>query len=157
MRDQLACPNTGDLRQVLQTLEKPIFILIADIKRAHRLVKIKPEKWRLQACRADASSSHIWLNTVGTFGVASAAVHWSHLFNGIQRAIYYLFGILELFLLTHVDDLLFIAQGKSATEAIVVALLFMVTLGVPFSWQKCRGGTQVEWVGYYIDLEPEVG
>ena len=25
VHDQLACPSTGDLRQVLQTLEKPIF------------------------------------------------------------------------------------------------------------------------------------
>ncbi|CAL1153097.1 unnamed protein product, partial [Cladocopium goreaui] len=143
----------GDLRQVLQVLEKPTFVLTADIKRAHRLVKIKPEDWGLQACRTDESSSFVWLNTVGTFGVASAAVHWSHLFSGIQRAVYYLTGTLKLFLLTYVDDLLFITQGKAATDAIVVALLFMVVLGVPLSWHKCKGGTQVEWVGYYVDLE----
>ena len=153
VRDQIACPSAGDLRQVLQVLEKPTFVLTADIKRVHRLVKIKPEDWGLQACRTDESSSFVWLNTVGTFGVASAAVHWSHLFSGIQRAVYYLTGTLKLFLLTYVDDLLFITQGKAATDAIVVALLFMVVLGVPFSWHKCKGGTQVEWVGYYVDLE----
>ena len=153
VRDQIACPSAGDLRQVLQVLEKPTFVLTADIKRAHRLVKIKPEDWGLQACRTDESSSFVWLNTVGTFGVASAAVHWSHLFSGIQRAVCYLTGTLKLFLLTYVDDLLFITQGKAATDAIVVALLFMVVLGVPFSWHKCKGGTQVEWVGYYVDLE----
>ncbi|CAL1155276.1 unnamed protein product [Cladocopium goreaui] len=153
VRDQIACPSAGDLRQVLQVLEKPTFVLTADIKRAHRLVKIKPEDWGLQACRTDESSSFVWLNTVGTFGVASAAVHWSHLFSGIQRAVCYLTGTLKLFLLTYVDDLLFITQGKAATDAIVVALLFMVVLGVPLSWHKCKGGTQVEWVGYYVDLE----
>ena len=116
-------------------------------------MKVKAEDWGLQACRALENASHVWLNTVGTFGVASAAVHWAHLFSGIQRAVYYVRGTLDMFLLTYVDDLLFIAQGKKATDAVVVALLFMVVIGVPFSWHKCKGGTKVEWVGYFVDLE----
>ena len=29
----------------------------------------------------------------------------------------------------------------------------MVVIGVPFSWRKCQGGTKVEWVGCFVDLE----
>ena len=63
VRDQLACPSAGELRQVLQVLEKPTFVLTADIKRAHRLVKVKVEDWGLQACRALEDASHVWLNS----------------------------------------------------------------------------------------------
>ena len=56
-------------------------------------------------------------------------------------------------MLPYVDDLLFIAQGKKATDAVAVALLFMIVIGVPFNWHKCKGGTKVEWVGYFVDLE----
>lgn len=32
-------------------------------------------------------------------------------------------------------------------------LLFLVALGVPFSWGKCQGGLVAGWVGYQVDLK----
>ena len=152
VRDQLAYPTAGDLRQAMRVLEKPMFLLTADVKRTHRLVKINQLEWRFQACRTSDDAPHVWLDTVGTFGISSAAVHWQRLFRGIQRAVYYLSGSHALFLLVYVDDLIFVIRGE-ALEVVAVAFLFMVAIGVPFSWRKCKGGTKAKWVGYTVDLE----
>eukprot|EP00974_Lingulodinium_polyedra_P114181 11054769-Lingulodinium_polyedra.AAC.1 len=31
-------------------------------------------------------------------------------------------------------------------------ILILVSLGVPFRWDKFRGGTSFSWVGYWVDL-----
>ena len=86
-------------------------------------------------------------------GIANAAVHGQRLFSGVQRAIYYLAGSHELFLLVYVDDLPCIIKGAKEFDVAAVALLFMVVIGVPFSWRKCKDGTKVEWMGYGVDIE----
>ena len=153
VRDQLVCPTAGDVRQAMRSLENATFVLTADVKRTHRLVKVHPDDWGYQACKAKPESEHVWLNTVGSFGVASAAVHWARLMSGLQRAVFYLLGRSDVFLLTYVDDLLWLVRGSAAMDAVAIALLFLVTLGLPLSWPKCQGGTCVDWVGYRIDLE----
>ena len=52
------------------------FVVSADIKSAHRLVKVRKEDWGLLTRRSDSSSTTVWLNTVGTFGVSSAPSWW---------------------------------------------------------------------------------
>ena len=140
VRDQLVCPTAGDVRQAMRSLENATFVLTADVKRAHRLVKVHPDDWGYQACKAKPESEHVWLNTVGSFGVASAAVHWARLMSGLQRAVFYLLGRSDVFLLTYVDDLPWLVRGSAAMDAVAIALLFLVTLGLPLSWPKCQGG-----------------
>ena len=44
--------------------------------------------------------------------------------SGVQRATMHLLGQKLLFMLTYVDDILWLAKGKEAKEAIAVVLLF---------------------------------
>ena len=64
----------------------------------------------------------------------------------------HLLGQKLVFVLTYVDDILWLAKGKEAKEAIAVVLLFLVAIGVPFSCSKCKGGLSTDWVGYNVDL-----
>ena len=145
VRDQLVCPTAGDMRQAARELQ-PTFVLAADVKRAHRLVKMKEDQWGFQACRSSSQSDQVWLNTVGTFGISSIAYHWSRLMGGLQRSVYYLLRKIAVFILV----------GRNAAEAVAVAMFFLATLGVPFAWKKCHGGTRVDWVGYCLDIQRRV-
>ena len=138
VRDQLVCPTAGDIRQAMRSLENATFVLTADVKRAHRLVKVHPDDWGYQARKAKPESEHL-----GTPYERPAA----------SSVRFYLLGRSDVFLLTYVDDLLWLVRGSAAMDAVAIALLFLVTLGLPLSWSKCQGGTCVDWVGYRIDLE----
>ena len=93
VRDQLRNPTAGDLRTLLEILPGAFFALAGDVKRAHRLVKVAREDWGLQACRSGARGPEwVWLNRVGTFGISSAAYHWSRLMAGLGRLVYYMWG-----------------------------------------------------------------
>ncbi len=54
--------------------------------------------------------------------------------------------------MTYADDLWFTACGPRAFEALAAALLILAALGVPLAWKKAKGGTQVDWVGYWLDI-----
>ena len=153
VQDQIVCPTAGDLKQAIRELENATFVFAADVKRAHRLVHVAQEDWGYQACRVSKHSKHVWLNCVGSFGVASAAYHWARLMSGVQRAVFHLLGQQKVFMLTYVDDILWLVSGKPAMDAIAVVLLFLVALGMPLSWRKCEGGVKVDWVGYHLDLQ----
>ena len=63
------------------SLQIPILSLVVDIEKAHRRVPLAEQDWGLVACSSqamptDAALFEDWLldvNTVGTFGVGSAA------------------------------------------------------------------------------------
>jgi hypothetical protein len=154
VRDQLRNPTAGDLRTLLRLMPGAFFALTGDVKRAHRLVKVSEQDWGLQACRTGVHGKDwIWLNTVGTFGISSAAYHWGRLMAGLGRLTYYMWGQAEMALLVFVDDLFWMTREKSGIERIVVSIFFFVILGLPFSWKKFAGGLQLSWVGFTIDLE----
>ena len=154
VRDQLRNPTAGDLRTLLRLMPGAFFALTGDVKRAHRLVKMSEQDWGLQACRTGVHGEDwIWLNTVGTFGISSAAYHWGRLMAGLGRLTYYMWGQAEMALLVFVDDLLWMTREKGGIERIVVSIFFFVILGLPFSWKKFAGGLQLSWVGFTIDLE----
>ena len=57
-------------------------------------------------CRADSTSTTVWLNTVGTFGIASAPYWWSRLFSLVGRFVGYVFHDNQSFFhQVYVDDL----------------------------------------------------
>ena len=69
--------------------EEKTFALTADVKEAHRQVPIAPEDWHLLACQVQQGST-VYLNTVGTFGVASASCYWSRVAAALGRLSQYL-------------------------------------------------------------------
>ena len=105
---------------------------------------MRREDWALQACRLDSTSDAIWLNKVGTFGIASAGYWWSRLASGIGRASVYILGSLAAWVLLYADDLRITSSGSTKMEAILLTLLTWSVLGTSFSWGKCCGGVTVD-------------
>ena len=99
VRDQEACPLAGDLLSALDAefdeSDEQLFGLVFDASKAHRRVPVAPADWGLQACslRPDRSppgpEDIIWLNTVGTYGVGSAAYWWSRPSSLMLRLMHY--------------------------------------------------------------------
>ena len=153
LRDQLRNPTAGDLCSVLKFMPGAAFGLTGDIKRAHRLAKVAEQDWGYQACRSGARGRDwIWLNKVGTFGICSAAYHWSRLMGGLGRLIYYMWGKAALWQLIFVDDLLWLARQKDGVAKIILAIFMYVLLGVPFAWKKFVGGPEFTWVGFTMNI-----
>ena len=101
------------------------FALAFDISRAHRQVPVREEDWGYLACRPDDTpecdaedSDVLYINTVGTFGVGSAAYWWSRLVAVAVRAVDKIVcpkWLMEF--LMYVDDGLLLAMGPDFGEA----------------------------------------
>ena len=52
------------------------FALSADVTEAHRQVPIHPDDWHYLGCQV-IPGGDVFVNTVGTFGIASASYYWS--------------------------------------------------------------------------------
>ena len=107
-QDRIQCPGPAEVASVVREaaeMKEAAFAVSADIKAAHRLVKVRKEDWGLLACRADSGSTTVWVNTVGTFGISSAPYWWCRLFSCLGRYVGYLFHDQPFFHLVYVDDL----------------------------------------------------
>jgi hypothetical protein len=65
---------------------------------------------------------------------------------------YLLGGLLLLELLLYSDDFLFFAETNAQVEAIGFAIFMMALVGIPFRWKKFKGGIEINWIGYRIDV-----
>ena len=93
IQDQVRYPGAGELRQLLRERREAgikTFAIVGDASKAHRRIKVAERDWGFQACRLD--EGRLWVNTVGTYGVASAGYFWSRLAAALVRLIYYLIG-----------------------------------------------------------------
>ena len=155
-RDQQRCPGAGELRTLLterRTLGLRGFAVVGDVSKAHRRIPVRQEDWGFQACRLVPGK--VWVNKVGTYGVASAAYWWSRFAAaGIVRLAYYLVGHDSLLdILIYVDDIILVAGCKRDMERIGVLLIAFAALRIPFGWKKFRGGAEVQWVGYTVNFD----
>ena len=100
-RDKSRFPLGEDVKRVMEEIsqeaeDSPVTSIVFDISKAHRRVMIDEEDWGLQACSVESDppsrpEDEIYLNTVGTYGIASAAYWWSRLGVMGVRNIFYLF------------------------------------------------------------------
>ena len=58
-----------------------------------------------------------------------------------------------VYALLYADDGILLVSGPRYRKVVLAALLFLDVLGAPLSWSKTRGGQQVEWLGYWIDVK----
>jgi hypothetical protein len=155
VRDQIRCPGAGELRALIQErVSRGVksFAILGDVSKAHRRIKVREPDWGFQACQLDPG--RVWLNTVCTYGMSPAAYWWGRFAAAaLVRLGHYVAGAKSaLELLLYVDDFLMLPFDK---EGIVLsgALIYMWTaLGIPFRWDKCRGGPKVEWIGFWADF-----
>ena len=155
--NRMLFPQFDDVEAVVGALKElqPVrkMLMAFDIKAAHRLIPVQEEDWGLQSFRLE-SEDEVFMNMVGTFGVASAAFWWGRAAAVIFRTYHRVVPPHLLFyLLLFADDGLLIAAGEDYHKLILSLFLFLDLMEVPLSWRKTRGGFQTEWIGYQVDLE----
>ena len=154
VRDQTRSPTAGEIRTLMRERDdQKQLIIVGDVSKAHRRVKIRRQDWGFQACRLVPGK--VWLNTVGTYGIASAGYWWQRLAAALVVRMFYYFmaasGSQDALLFA--DDLLMTAGRVAEIVDLGALLLIWAALGVPWKWKKFRGGQQVQWIGYWIDMD----
>eukprot|EP00435_Cladocopium_sp_Y103_P016814 s740_g4.t1 len=160
-QDQLQCPGPAEVaaivREAVESKEAP-FCVSADIKAAHRLVKIRQADWPYLCCRADSLSETVWINKTGTFGVSSAPFWWAKLFAAIGRFVGHLLMASDFWHMVYVDDLHGAFVGARKFEVLWVWLLAFEVIGTPFGYHKFKGGFSSDFVGFHLRYDRnEVG
>ena len=116
---------------------------MADVKEAHRQVPIHPRDWHLLGCRVEAGAD-VYINTVGTFGVASASYYWSRVSSALGRLSQYLTAdSAHTWHMVVADDCHLEAGGEHYRFALFAFFLLCSTCGVSLSWNKTAGGETV--------------
>eukprot|EP00438_Fugacium_kawagutii_P018198 Skav226142 [mRNA] locus=scaffold1047:606146:609121:- [translate_table: standard] len=153
--DKMDNPGPREMACIMDTSiaadERVVFAVNADISKAHRRVRVRREDWGVQAARTSKRSDTIWLNKVGTFGVASAAFWWARLMGLIGRLTLGVSLRDWLFILTFVDDLHIAVGGPHRWLTFWRVLACLEMVGVPFSYHKFTGGFQLDYVGFWMD------
>ena len=75
--DKLDYPGPPDVAGAVRAArdtQDSFFTVSADIKAAHRLVKIRESDWRLLVCKSNSDSDVYWVNKVGTFGCLARSI-----------------------------------------------------------------------------------
>ena len=151
--DQLQCPGPAEVaasvREAALTFEAP-FCVSADIQAAHRLVKVREADWGYLACKSDSNSSVLWLNRVGTFGVASAPYWWARLMALIGRYVGHLMGTHWFLQMVYVDDLRGVFIGERKFLHLWIWVLAFELIGTPFGYHKFKGGLVSNFVGFHL-------
>ena len=92
LRDQERGPIAADLKRSMREkarFDELTFALSADVTEAHRQVPIHPDDWHLLGCQVSPGGD-VFINTVGTFGIASASYYWSRVAAAVGRLVQYL-------------------------------------------------------------------
>lgn len=144
VRDQQRLHIAGDIAAVLRqaSAESPArFAAFFDVRKAHRQVLVRRRDWGFQAARIRDSDPDVWLNTCGTFGVASASYWWSRLAAAAIRALHYLLGPSSaLYALVYSDDGFLLATGAHFEKKLLMAFLVLEVLGLPLVPSEGAGG-----------------
>ena len=79
LRDQERAPIAADFKRTMREkvkIDELTVALTADVTEAHRQVPIHPDDWHFLECQM-IPGGEVFINTVGTFGIASASYYWS--------------------------------------------------------------------------------
>ena len=162
VRDRMRFPLIDDAAAILRQVEEEVssggegirFSVLYDIARAHKLVPVAEEDWGLQAFRLPGDKSgDIFVHTRGTFGVASAAYWFGRVIAVAVRCTHRLLGRDHgLLHLIYADDGWLAAVGKDFWRRIVMWFFAFELLEIPVTWSKVRGGTEVNWIGYCLNI-----
>ena len=131
-------------------LGEKTFALTADVAEAHRQIPIQPRDWHLQGSQIEVGGD-VYINKVGTFGVASASHYWSRAASALGRLTQYITGrTANTWHQLVADDFHLEASGTEYRAALVSFFVLCSTAGVPLSWGKTAGGDKVTWVGFEL-------
>ena len=137
--------------------ERVLVTVAADVAKAHRRCLCRETDFGYLGCSAkptpgdDPNKDTVWLNRVGTFGVASAALHFGRLAGAIGRFAGRAMLQEHAYQLLFADDLKWTAGGSCRYLTIWCFIFLSLAVGTPFSWHKFRGGISLDYVGFYCD------
>ena len=142
LRDQERAPIAADLKRSMREKAKVgelTFALSADVTEAHRQVPIHPDDWHFLGCQVKPGGD-VFVNTVGTFGVASASYYWSRVAGSIGRLLQYLSGHSSTsWHMLVADDYLLESGGPGYRIGLLLFFVLCAIVGVPLSWHKTCG------------------
>ena len=158
--DKLGCLRkfTTGKKMSYKTTRKPwqiehhaelLTVLKSDVSKAHRRCMIRQKDWRYQVATI---GKEYWINKVGTYGVASAQVHWGRLAAAIVRLLYYLFPEVD-WIMIFVDDIIAIMNKLFETPLSMAIMASLYAMGCPMAWHKTSIGHHSTWVGFEMELE----
>ena len=150
IRDRERAPIAADIKRVMRERARrgeKTFALTADVSEAHRQIPIDPQDWHLLGCQIEPGGP-VYVNTVGTFGVASASYCWSRVASAVGRLTQY--AAARTWHLLVADDYHLEAGGPEYRPALLVFFVLCSVTGVPLSWHKTAGGDLVSWVGFQL-------
>ncbi len=125
--------------------------IAADINKAHRRFLHDERDHGYLCCRASVDDKVVWVNRVGTFGVACAALHFGRLAGLVFRMVIRILQRRPCFQLLFADDLKWIVGGPTKYLDLWTLIVGWILVGTPFSWRKFRGGIALDYVGFWTD------
>ena len=144
LRDQERAPIAADLKRSMREksrIGELTFALSADVTEAHRQVPIHPDDWHLLGCQVSPGGD-VFVNTVGTFGIASASYYWSRVAAAVGRLVQYLSAYTSTsWHMLVADDYLLESGGPEYRIGLLLFFVLCAVVGVPLSWHKTCGET----------------
>ena len=155
LRGQERAPIAADLKRSMREksrIGELTFALSADVTEAHRQVPIHPDDWHLLGCQVSPGGD-VFVNTVGTFGIASASHNWSRVAAAIGRLVQYLSAYTSTsWHMLVADDYLLESGGPEYRIGLLLFVVLCAVVGVPLSWHKTCGRDTLVWVGFELLL-----
>ena len=124
-----------------------VFEVGGDISKAHRRFRHHEDDHGYLCCRINAADGVTWVNRVGAFGVACAALHFGRLIGAVGRVVIRLLKRQPCWQLIFADDVKFSVWGSAKFLNLWVLLAAWMMLGAPMTWAKFRGGFALDFVG----------
>ena len=118
--DKVRSPGAREKRYLLRFLKEhqcAALSVTGDISKAHRRFRHSPDEWGYLGCKASDADAYVYVNCVGTFGVASAGYWWSRISGGGIRLMHHITGRRFLELLLYVDDLEAVAGDRAGLSS----------------------------------------
>ena len=148
LRDQEKGPIAADLKRSMREkarIGELAFALSADVTEAHRQVPKHPDDWHLLGCQVSPGGD-VFINTVGTFGIASASYYWSRVAAAVGRLVQYLSADTSTsWHMLVADDYLLESGGTEYRVGLLLFFVLCAVVGVPLS---CTRRVEVtRWFG----------
>ena len=145
--EKTTAPTLHDAMTALHHCPPDTVLLKLDVTKAHRRIKLLRKDWKYVAALL---GDEVWLNTVGTYGVASAQYYWGRMAALILRITNATITNL-LWSFVYVDDFLFLLTASHAKQTTAAIVLLFTALGLPISWKKSTLGHINHWLGYHLN------
>ena len=142
-------PCLADVLRILDFVHDPVSVKW-DAANAHRNILVPETEWGLVSiCLED---DEFYVNTVGTFGVASAGQNWDRVASFVHRSCLRMLGKEAVFLFLFSDDTILVCEKSERDKIVKLIFTLCVLIGYPLTSKKFWFEQNCLWLGFEIDL-----